>query len=435
MSKKLAVLSLGCDKNRVDTENMLYYLSGNGYEVTDDYGDAEVAVVNTCAFIASAREEAIDAILSLAAYKKTGRLQKLVVTGCLPQRYRAELIQGLPEVDAFLGTDEYERITAVLGGDAPAAKNPAGRVLTTLPHYAYLKIAEGCDNHCTFCAIPSIRGRYRSRGLKSLLAEADGLVKKGVKELILVAQDVTRYGEDLTGGAMLPTLIDGLSQSDVSWIRLMYCYPERIGDALIERLADNAKLCKYIDIPMQHADDAVLKRMNRKSTNASLSALIGRLRSAVADIELRTTFMVGFPGETEAAFETLCRFVADHELSNAGIFCFSPEAGTPAAKLPDRIGRAVQEERLERLGALIYQNVQNKNKRMVGKTVTVLYEDIDYERKLFKGRTQHNAPEVDRLVYFSGRFADAGTFYPVRITGTDGYDLVGKLVEPPGVNK
>lgn len=428
MSKTLAVISLGCDKNRVDTERMLYKLTGRGYTVCPELADADIALINTCAFIESAREEAIDAILSVAEYKKTGRLKTLIVAGCLVQNHMAELKESLPEVDAFLNVGDYDGVLTALGEPPATASTPAfNRVLTTPPHYAYLRVSDGCDNRCTFCSIPGIRGRYRSESLDILTAEAGELVSRGAKELILVGQDVTNYGKDIGGESLLPTLIDRLSVTDAEWIRLLYCYPERVTDALIERLKSNTKLCRYLDIPMQHADDTVLRRMNRQSTYASLSALFEKLRKADEGIEIRTTFMVGFPGETDASFETLLRFVRENAVKTAGVFAFCPEEGTPAAKLSDQVPEDVKQARYAALYEEIARISKRENRRAVGKTLRVLYEDIDYERELFKGRTEGQAPEIDGAVYFKGTYAEVGSFYDVKITDCDEYDLIGEM--------
>ncbi len=424
-NRKIAVVSLGCDKNRVDTENMLWYLSQGDFSVTNDFAEAEIIIVNTCAFIESAREEAIDTLLEMAEYKKHGCCSTLVATGCLPQKYLEELKADLPEVDIFLGIDEYDRLPEIL--NAPAVKKTSRRVLTTPPHYAYLKIADGCDNHCTFCTIPSIRGKYRSRPEEELITEASELVDKGVKELILVAQDVTSYGKDIYGKPVLIELIKKLSTLDVKWIRLMYCYPELVSDELIAEIANNPKLAKYIDIPMQHVSDSVLKRMNRRNVGEDLRVICNKLRNN--GIAVRTTFMVGFPGESEADFFMLSEFLKENPMRNVGIFAYSKEKDTPSARLKGHLSKAEKRRRVAVLGEINYQQVIADNKATVGKTLEVVYEDIDYDRKLFVGRTQFDAPDIDRVVYFSGEFADVGNFYKVKIIDYDGYDLIGEIVE------
>lgn len=425
-SKKLSVISLGCDKNRVDTENMLYYLSSGDYTVTNDYATAEIIIINTCAFIESARKEAIETILGMASLKKIGSCKKLIVTGCLPQKYRTELIEDLPEVDAFLGIDEYEKIRACIENDATVCEKSYKRVLTTPPHYAFFKIADGCDNFCTYCTIPSIRGRYRSRDIESLYVEAKDLVEKGVKELILVAQDVTSYGKDLYGKPSLIELLRRLSTLDVTWIRLMYCYPELVSDELIAEVSSNPKIAKYMDVPMQHVADSVLKRMNRKSNGRQLRELVNKLYDN--KIAVRTTFMVGFPGETQEDFDELVSFVKENPLCNIGIFAYSKEEGTPSAKLKGHLTKSVKKKRVSALGEAFYERAIQTAESMIGSTVEVIYEDID-ERGYFVGRTQYDAPEIDKTVYFTGKFADVGNIYKVKIIDHDFIDLIGEIVE------
>ncbi|MDR0856542.1 MAG: 30S ribosomal protein S12 methylthiotransferase RimO [Clostridiales bacterium] len=444
-SKLVGVVSLGCDKNRVDTERMLSRLVAGGYEITPQPQDAQVIIVNTCAFINAARKEAVDTVLEMASYKQTGKLERLIVTGCLPAGHKKELQKGIPEVDAFLGTEEYDGICEVVaslypkeGGDgvsaekAPAADGPAKstRILTTPLHYAYLKIAEGCNNRCSFCTIPSIRGPYRSFSSYSLLTEAHELAAGGVRELILVAQDTARYGTE--GGAspglhrLLPLLAD---IPGIEWVRLLYCYPEAVTDGLLDVVANHPRVARYIDIPFQHADDGVLQRMNRQTTYADMVSLMERIRKASPEIAVRTTFIAGFPGESEDAFERLCRFVTDYRPEHAGFFPYSREQGTPAYSFPDQIPAAVKSRRVKTLARLQYENVLRKNTEMIGSTVRVLYEGVDYDRGLFYGRTQQNAPDIDGKVYFKGTFADVGQFYNVKVTGVaGGYDLKGKMV-------
>ena len=426
-SKKISVISLGCDKNRVDTEKMLWYLREGDYIVTNDYSDAEIIIVNTCAFIESARQEAIDTILQAASYKTAGKCKKLIVTGCLIEKYADETKAGIPEIDATLGIDEYEKIrTCIEEGIEPAIPDD-GRILTTPPHYAYLRIADGCNNFCTFCTIPSIRGKYRSRTVESLLKEAEFLVSEGVKELILVAQDVTSYGKDIYGEYRLIDLLHKLSKLDFKWIRLMYCYPELVTDELIEEIASNPKIAKYIDIPMQHVSDSVLKRMNRRNGYADIIRICDKLKEK--NIALRTTFMVGFPGETEEDFNLLFDFTKRYKPYNLGIFAYSKEKDTPSAKLKGHLPKAEKIKRVKLLGNLNLENVRESNNSAIGKTYEVLYEDVDYDRGLFRGRTQFDAPDIDRNVYFKADFVEAGNFYKVKITGFDDYDLLGEIAE------
>lgn len=427
---KLHVISLGCDKNRVDTEKMLFSLRGM-FEVCADISDADVIIINTCSFIEAAREEAINTIIEAIEYKKQN-CKKLIVTGCLPQKYMAELKDSLPEVDAFLGTNDYDKIVEVINSSKReflCSSNPCndvgGRILTTPSHYAYLRIADGCDNYCTYCTIPSIRGRYRSVPIDDLIKEAEYLSSCGVEELILVAQDVTRYGIDIYGEYKLIELLRKLSGLDFVWIRLMYCYPELVTEELIEEIKNNDKIAKYIDIPLQHVDSDILKKMNRKSDEASIKSLMIKLQDA--GISVRTTFMTGFPTESENQFKKLCDFVKSYKLRHVGVFAYSDE-DTPSSRMNGKIPDYVRHNRANKLLRIHKTNVKSYNSSMVGKIVKVLYEDIDYDKMLFVGRTEDCAPEIDTLVYFKSDFANVGNFYNVRITGVDGYDLIGEVV-------
>lgn len=434
MRKSVGVITLGCDKNRVDTERMLYRLAQGGFDITNDYSSANVLIVNTCAFIESARKEAIDVILAAADYK-TNCCEKLIVTGCLPQKHAEEVKNGFPEVDCFLGTDDYDSICEVIYGlygnniKSTYAKrcDALQRIVTTPLHYAYLKIADGCDNRCTFCTIPSIRGGYRSRTIESLVSEAQELAEQGVKELILVAQDTTRYGMDLYGKYSLVDLIRRLSNTDIQKIRLLYCYPELVTDELIEEILSNPKVADYIDVPIQHIDDAVLKLMNRRSRENDIKLLFSKLRSK--GIAVRTTVMVGFPQETEERFEKLCDFIKEYAPEHVGVFAYSKENGTPSAKLHGQIAKKVKSKRVEIIGNLHFENCKKRNGAMIGKVFKVLYEDIDYDKNLFVGRTEYDAPDIDTKVYFTADFADVGEFYNIKITGYEGYDLLGELVK------
>lgn len=438
--KNVAVISLGCDKNRVDTEHMLYRIAGSGSCAVSEAEDADIIIINTCAFIESAREESIDNILACAQLKKTGKCKKLIVTGCLPQKYRDELVSSLPEVDAFLGAFEYDKIEAALSDNeeqaateikraddysAFVAAENCGRVLTTFPHTAYVKIAEGCNNKCTFCTIPSIRGEYRSRPLADIVAEAKSLAENGVKELILVAQDVTRYGIDK--GGSLVELVTELEKLPVHVIRLLYCYPEQVTDELIEKIATSPKIAKYIDIPIQHCSDKILKLMNRKTTGAAIERLINKLHAK--GIVVRTTLMVGFPGETQKEFDELCAFVSRVKPEFAGVFAYSKEDGTPAAWLPQQVSRADKLKRVKALGKICTEVTKQFNAGFVGKTVKVLYEDVDFDKNMFVGRADFHTPDVDGEVYFKAKEADVGKFYDVRIKRSDNYDLYGLVEE------
>ena len=434
MTKSVAVVSLGCDKNRIDTEHMLAYLADSGYDITYDFDNADAIIVNTCAFIASAREEAIDTVLEMAEKKKQ-KGKRLIVTGCLPQKYSQSLSDELPEVDAFLGVNDYDKIVSVLEGkiseriisDGRDRVFDQNRIVTTPNHYAYLSVADGCDNFCTFCTIPSIRGRYRSRSIESIVSEAKQLTDDGVKEIILVAQDVTRYGIDIYGRYALVDLIKELTKLDILWLRLMYCYPELVTDELLNEIAFNDKVAKYIDIPMQHFDNGILKLMNRRSDSALLQSIVDK--TSALGISLRTTFMVGFPTETNEQFENLCAFAKRSDIEHIGIFAYSTEEDTPSAKLKPRVPLAVKKQRIDILGQIHLQKARERGKKYIGKVVDVVYEDIDYDRNMFVGRTQYNAPEIDSLVYFTADFADVGNVYKVRITDADDYDLIGEVIK------
>ena len=434
---KIGAISLGCDKNRVDTEKMLSRLVGGGHTLVGSEEEADVIIVNTCAFIDKAKEESIDEILSAIAAKNAGKGKKVIVTGCLAQRYADALKEEFPEVDAILGVADYDAILKTIEDveDGEKVLNCANldafysdRVLTTPYHYAYLKIADGCSNHCTYCAIPSIRGKYRSEKLEDLIREAKKLSDDGVKELILVAQDVTRYGTDFDGKPHLIELLDRLSKLDFAWIRLLYLYPEMVDDALIEYVKNNDKIAKYMDIPLQHVDDDVLKRMNRRTDEKSIRELIAKLKNA--GIAVRTTFICGFPGETQRQFEKLEKFVKEVKFDYAGFFAYSREEGTPADKLDGHLDESVKEERANKLRAIQEKIIKSRNKELVGSKIKVIYDDIDYDRQKFVGRSQTQAPDIDNVTLFeSDEEVGIGEFYDVEITGCDGIDLVGKVIK------
>lgn len=428
--KKVAIVSLGCDKNRVDTENLMYLLAKGGYSFTDDMAEAQIVLINTCAFIEAAQKESIDTIFDAAALRNGGKLEKLVVTGCLPMRYGDMLRELLPEVDTFICLKDYASVCDIINGKPPKHEGERAegkRILSTPPHYAYLKIAEGCDNHCTYCTIPSIRGRYVSRDTDSLIEEARFLEECGVTELILVAQDVTRYGKDLYGEYRLTTLIRRLLD-EVSFdkLRLLYCYPELVTDELIDLIASEPRIAKYIDVPLQHISDDVLKRMGRRSTKAMTEELFGKL--AARGIAVRTTLIVGFPGETEEQFEELKDFVEKYRPAHLGVFAYSKEDGTPAARMKDQIPKRIKLRRVNALGRIAERQAKERNAAFVGKVLDVIYEDIDNDRNMFVGRTEYDAPDIDGRVYFTADFVDVGNTYKVRITGYDGYDLIGEKV-------
>lgn len=438
---KVGVVSLGCDKNRVDSEIMLYNLQKGGFEITGDPSDADIIIVNTCAFIESARQESIDTVLEMSRYKN-GKCKKLIMTGCLPQRFISEMFDEFTEVDGFLGTNDYPDIVPFIKGldkrcykvsPNTARVEEGERIVTTPGYYAYLRVADGCDNFCTYCLIPSIRGKYRSRQMEHIVDEAEALVAGGAKELILIAQDLTKYGVDLYGERKLVALIKRLSQIEgLVWIRLLYCYPELIDDALIEEIATNDKVAKYIDIPLQHSNDNVLKRMGRRSTKKELLSLFDKLRAKIPDIAVRTTFILGFPGESQADFEDLCDFVTTQKLSNVGFFTYSREDGTAAAKMKDQIAEEVKKQRLEKLADLQYEIVCQNNKQAVGKQMTVVIDDIISRsggKYIYKARSQYNAPDIDGCVYVtSDKMLNTGDFVNVVINGYADYDLKGEAL-------
>jgi len=433
-NKIFGVVSLGCDKNRVDSEKLLGLLKEKGYALTDDPAQAHVIIVNTCAFLASAREEAIETALELAEYKR-GKLEKLVITGCLPQKFIGELFKPLQEADLFLGINEYEKLLPALeecyrsgkrielvgsGGDGYRTE----RVITTAEHYAYLKIADGCYNHCTYCLIPKIRGKYRSYPMEMLVKEAEELGE--ISELILVAQDTTRYGEDLYGENRFVKLIQKLSElENIRSIRLLYCYPDVIGDELIGELKNNPKLVKYLDIPLQHSENRVLKLMNRKGTREGYLKLFEKLRKEIPEIAIRSTFISGFPTETEEEFEAMQAFLKEAKLTNCGFFAYSKEPDTGASRMKPQVHHATKTRRVKELYALQGEISKRCLSAYVGKELTVLCDGIDYEKKRFVGRAYFQAPDVDGKVYFHAPHGVQGEIYQVKINAYDEYDLYG----------
>lgn len=432
----VGVISLGCDKNRVDTEKMLAKIKEK-HNVTGEIEKADIIIVNTCAFLNSSRKESVEEILSAAEYKKSGSAKKLIVTGCLPQKFLKDTEKGFPEADAFLGVSDYEKINDVIdritAGErvievgAPREEPGKKRLLTT-DGYAFLKVADGCDNHCTYCLIPKIRGKYRSVPEEDLLEEAASL--GNVKELVLVAQDTAAYGKDLSPEKTLTELIRKLSAlTNVFGIRLLYCYPENITEELIHEMSVNAKVIRYIDIPLQHASDAVLKRMNRKGTGAGYLELIEKLRREVPGIAIRSTFITGFPGESEADFDTLVKFLEKAQLEAAGFFKYSREKDTPADKLDGHLPERIKTARLKKLYSVQKKIVSAKNKTLVGRTFNVLAEGFDDNSLVYYGRAYFMAPEVDGKVYFfSGEEVEYGEYYRIKITKSSGYDLYGERV-------
>ena len=441
-NKKILFISLGCDKNLVDSEVMLGILADRGFEMTDTEDDADIIIINTCCFINDAKEESINTILEMAEYKKTGPCKALIVTGCLAQRYKQEIVDEIPEVDAVIGTSKYDEIfdavdQALKGSHFLDVDDldrlpsvPGKRILTTGGHYAHLKIAEGCDKHCTYCIIPKIRGNYRSVPMEQLLAEAASLAEQGVKELILVAQETTLYGMDLYGKKSLHILLQELAKiKGIRWIRILYCYPEEIYPELIETIKNEKKVCHYLDMPIQHASDAILKRMGRRTTKAQLKETVSLLRKEIPDIVLRTTLIAGFPGETQEQHEELMEFVDEMEFERLGVFAYSPEENTPAASMPDQIPEEVKEERRDAILELQQEIAFDKAADMVGRTLYAMIEGKVADEPAYVARTCADSPDIDGYVFVNtGEMLMSGDFVKVKITGSAEYDLIGELV-------
>ncbi len=439
MKTKIGFISLGCPKNQIDTEIMLRRLIDKGYEITSDETDAEIVIINTCGFTEEAKKESIDNILDIAWLKEHGKLKKIIVTGCMAQRYPEEIRKEMPEVDGIVGVGSIKEIekaveaaekgeffTSLLPNDE--LELGGGRVLTT-PHYtAYLKIAEGCDNRCAFCAIPGIRGRFRSRPMEDILAEAKELEAMGVKELTLVAQDTTRYGLDLYGSYKTAELIEKLlAETSIPWIRTLYCYPDKITDDFLRVMRDNDRVVKYVDMPIQHVTDRMLKAMNRHGDSQVVKNAVKRLREQVPGITLRTTLMVGFPGETQEDFDALCEYIAEARFDRLGVFAFSPEEGTAAYEMKDQIDEQTKQDRMDRAMDLQYDIHASLNEEKVGRTIRVLCEGFDPVSESFYGRSEADAPEIDGKIYFSAKRRIAeGEFVDVTITETLDYDLIGE---------
>ncbi len=439
---KLLCISLGCDKNLVDTEMMLGLLNRDGYTFTDDEFEADVIVINTCCFIGDAKEESVNTILEMAQRKIDGNCKALIVTGCLAQRYKQEIIDEIPEVDGILGTSTYDEISNVLkgalGGDEPVScfhdldilpETETDRILTTGGHYAFLKIAEGCDKHCTYCIIPTLRGNYRSVPMEKLVKEAEKLAGKGVKELILVAQETTLYGVDLYGEKSLPELLKKLCKiSGIQWIRIQYCYPEEITDELIAVIKEEDKICRYLDMPIQHASDRILKRMGRRTSKGQLKDIINRLRSEIPDIALRTTLISGFPGETEEDHEELMDFVDEIEFERLGVFAYSAEEDTPASEFPDQVPQEIKQERRDAIMELQQEISIEHSQSMVGKTLEVMIEGKVADENAYVARTYMDGPGVDGMIFVqTGEELMSGDFAKIRVTGAMEYDLIGEL--------
>ena len=440
---KLLFVSLGCDKNLVDSEEMLGLLTRKGFEIVDDETQAEVIIINTCCFINDAKEESVNTILEMAEYKKAGSCKALIVTGCMAQRYKNEIMEEVPEVDAVLGTTSYEDIyraiqEAVDGKQFQEFKSidylPESlgrRVLTTGGHFGYLKIAEGCDKHCTYCIIPKLRGKFRSVPMERLLTQAREMAEEGVKELILVAQETTVYGTDIYGKKSLHVLLKELCKiTGIRWIRVLYCYPEEIYDELIQTMKEEKKICHYLDLPIQHASDRILKRMGRRTTRAELVDIVNKLRGEIPDIVLRTTLITGFPGETEEDHEELMEFVDEMEFDRLGVFTYSPEEDTPAAGMPDQIPEEIKEERRDEIMELQQEISYDKGTDRIGQELLVMIEGKVADESAYIGRTYGDAPKVDGYIFVqTGELLMTGDFAKVRVTGALEYDLIGVLAD------
>lgn len=436
MKYSVAFISLGCAKNQVNCEQMMATVTAAGHTVAAAPEGADVAVVNTCGFLASACEEAIDNILEMGALKKAGKVQKILVTGCMAQRYQEDVMGELPEVDGVLGTGSYgdvaAAVDAVMAGERPCrfgsihtAEQEGERVLSTPGWYAYLRIAEGCDNRCAYCVIPSLRGKYRSRPMKHLLEEAGDLADRGVKELIVIAQDITRYGTDLTGKHQLAPLLRELCKLDFHWIRLHYLYPDEIDDELMEVIAAEPKILKYIDLPIQHCNDRILKAMNRRDTKAELLVLLDKLRARIPGLVLRTSIIAGLPLEDDAAFEELCEFLRETKIERAGVFPFSPEEGTPAAKM-DHVDAEEARRRAELLVDVQSDVIDGYNESVLGSVREVLCEGFDPQAQRYYGRSYAESPDIDGRIWFDADEARPGEFINVRLTGTTDGELTGE---------
>ena len=441
---KILFVSLGCDKNLVDTENMLGILKNKGFEFTDDEWEADIIAINTCCFIGDAKQESINTILEMAEHKKDARCKVLVVAGCLAHRYQDEIIKEIPEVDAFVGTSSYDKIADMINSVLEekgisnfvedANRMPmveADRIVTTPGYYEYLKIAEGCDKHCTYCVIPKVRGSFRSFPIEYLVNQTKKLVEGGVKEIILVAQETTLYGVDLYGKKSLPKLLHKLGLIEgLEWIRILYCYPEEINDELIEAIKNQPKVCHYLDMPIQHASDNILKRMGRRTSKQELTDIVAKLRREIPDIALRTTLITGFPGETDVDHEEVMQFIDECEFDRLGVFTYSREEDTVAAQMPDQIDEEIKEKYRDELMQLQQEISADRSAAMIGRIVRVMIEGFIPEDNTYVGRSYKDAPNVDGLVFVEcDRELMSGDFIDVKITGSTEYDLIGTIVE------
>jgi len=441
---KILFVSLGCDKNLVDTENMLGILKNKGFEFTDDEWEADIIAINTCCFIGDAKQESINTILEMAEHKKDARCKVLVVAGCLAHRYQDEIIKEIPEVDAFVGTSSYDKIADMINSVLEekgisnfvedANRMPmveADRIVTTPGYYEYLKIAEGCDKHCTYCVIPKVRGSFRSFPIEYLVNQTKKLVEGGVKEIILVAQETTLYGVDLYGKKSLPKLLHNLGLIEgLEWIRILYCYPEEINDELIEAIKNEPKVCHYLDMPIQHASDNILKRMGRRTSKQELTDIVAKLRREIPDIALRTTLITGFPGETDVDHEEVMQFIDECEFDRLGVFTYSREEDTVAAQMPDQIDEEIKGKYRDELMRLQQEISADRSAAMIGRIVRVMIEGFIPEDNTYVGRSYKDAPNVDGLVFVEcDRELMSGDFIDVKITGSTEYDLIGTIVE------
>mgnify|MGYP002793740025 FL=1 len=447
MNAKISFVSLGCDKNLIDSEIMLGLIDEEGYTITYDDSEADIIIINSCGFIMDANQEAIDKVLEMADYKREGQCKALIVTGCMAQRYKDEIFEALPEVDAVVGTGDFESIGNVikrlldgekqveLVTDKEHLLNPDNsykRIITTTGGFSYLKIAEGCDNHCTYCTIPSLRGHYRSRTIDSLVKEAKILASKGVRELILIAQDTSLYGSDIYGKKSLPELLRKLSEiEDIKWLRILYCYPENITDELIDEMASNPKVLHYLDMPIQHSEDRILKLMGRRSTNAGLKEIIGKMREKMPDMCIRTTLITGFPSETEEEFKAQCNFIEEVKFDRLGVFTYSPEDGTPAARMDNQIDEDVKAERKDYLLQVQKSVSADICQKYVGKVLEVIVEGkIEGDDNVYCGRSYRDCYEIDGFVFFKSEDdLLAGDFYNIKITEAGDYDLIGERID------
>lgn len=447
MNAKISFVSLGCDKNLIDSEIMLGLIDEEGYTITYDDSEADIIIINSCGFIMDANQEAIDKVLEMADYKREGQCKALIVTGCMAQRYKDEIFEALPEVDAVVGTGDFESIGDVikrlldgekqveLVTDKEHLLNPDNsykRIITTTGGFSYLKIAEGCDNHCTYCTIPSLRGHYRSRTIDSLVKEAKILASKGVRELILIAQDTSLYGSDIYGKKSLPELLRKLSEiEDIKWLRILYCYPENITDELIDEMASNPKVLHYLDMPIQHSEDRILKLMGRRSTNAGLKEIIGKMREKMPDMCIRTTLITGFPSETEEEFKAQCNFIEEVKFDRLGVFTYSPEDGTPAARMDNQIDEDVKAERKDYLLQVQKSVSADICQKYVGKVLEVIVEGkIEGDDNVYCGRSYRDCYEIDGFVFFKSEDdLLAGDFYNIKITEAGDYDLIGERID------